>query len=177
MLGNTRSAALAALLLMVPGTPAAAQGPGAAERTGAGGQQPAPASASASTEAPPAAAATAPGYAYDPRGRRDPFVSLVKRGGDRKSAGTHPAGLPGLLIGDVIVKGIVRDRSGFIAMIQGPDSKQTFIVRSGEKLMDGVVKAITADGVVFSQDVNDPLSLVKQKEIRKSVRATDGGRG
>jgi hypothetical protein len=62
-------------------------------------------------------------------------------------------------------------------MIQGPDSKQTFIIRSGQKLMDGTVKAITADGVVFSQDVDDPLSMVKQKEIRKTVRATDGGRG
>ena len=42
--------------------------------------------------------------------------------------------------------------------------------------MDGTIKAITADGVVFSQDVNDPLSLVKQKEVRKPVRSADGGR-
>ena len=77
----------------------------------------------------------------------------------------------------MIVKGIVRDRSGFIAMVQGPDTK-TFIVRSGDKLMDGTVKSITADTVVFSQDVNDPLSLVKQREVRKAVRPTEGvGRG
>ena len=63
-----------------------------------------------------------------------------------------------------------------MVMIQGPDTK-TFIVRSGEKLMDGTVKAITADSVVFSQDVNDPLSMVKQKEIRKTVRSASGGRG
>ena len=61
-------------------------------------------------------------------------------------------------------------------MIQGPDTK-TFIVRSGEKLMDGTVKAITADSVVFSQDVNDPLSLVKQKEVRKSLRSGEENRG
>ena len=42
--------------------------------------------------------------------------------------------------------------------------------------MDGTVKAITADSVVFSQDVNDPLSMVKQKEVRKTVRPADGGR-
>ena len=114
-------------------------------------------------------------YSYDPQGRRDPFVSLLARGSDPGSATTRPAGLPGLLISEVAVKGIVRDRSGFIAMVQGPGTK-TFIVHTGDKLMDGTIKAITADTVVFSQDVNDPLSMVKQKEVRKTVRSADGGR-
>jgi Tfp pilus assembly protein PilP len=121
------------------------------------------------------AAAPAPPYSYDPQGRRDPFLSLVARGSDPGSAASRPAGLPGLLIAEVAVKGIVRDRSGLIAMVQGPGTK-TFIVHPGEKLMDGSVKAITDDSVVFSQDVNDPLSMVKQKEVRKMVRSADGGR-
>ena len=61
-------------------------------------------------------------------------------------------------------------------MIQGPDNK-TYVVKAGDRLMDGTVKSIVQDAVVFSQDVNDPLSLVKQKEIRKSLRSTEGGRG
>lgn len=132
-----------------------------------------PQDAAADDPAPP----PAQGYSYDPAGRRDPFVSLLRRGADPRSTDTRPSGVPGLLIGEVTVKGIVRDRSGFIAMIQGPDNKQTYIVRTGEKLMDGTVKAITADAVVFSQDVNDPLSMVKQKEIRKTIRPADAGRG
>lgn len=136
---------------------------------------PGPAAPAAQTAAPPALESAA--YTYDPAGRRDPFVSLLARGTDTRSTSNRPAGTAGLLIGEITVKGIVRDRSGFIAMIQGPDTKKTFTVRSGEKLMDGTVKAITADTVVFSQDVNDPLSLVKQKEIRKNVRSADGGRG
>jgi Tfp pilus assembly protein PilP len=120
--------------------------------------------------------APAPAYSYDAQGRRDPFVSLLSRGTEERPSGARPSGIHGLMIGEVTVKGIVRDRTGFIAMIQGPDTK-TFIVRSGEKLMDGTVKAITADSVVFSQDVNDPLSMVKQKEVRKTVRSSDGGRG
>ena len=131
------------------------------------------------SEKPPTPAVAPPaqegqGYTYDPAGRRDPFVSLLRRGADPRTSGSRPAGVPGLMIGEVTVKGIVRDRSGFIAMIQGPDTKQTFIIRPGEKLLDGTVKAITADAVVFSQDVNDPLSMVKQKEIRKTVRPADG---
>jgi hypothetical protein len=59
-------------------------------------------------------------------------------------------------------------------MIEAPD-KKTYIVRNGQKLMDGSIKSITADSVVFSQDVSDPLSLVKQREVRKGVRSTDRG--
>jgi type IV pilus assembly protein PilP len=130
----------------------------------------------ASKAADQKAAPERPAYTYQPEGRRDPFISLLARGSDPASAASRPPGVPGLLINEVIVKGIVRDKSGFIAMIQGTDTK-TFIVHSGEKLMDGMVKSITADTVIFSQDVNDPLSLVKQREVRKAVRPLDEQRG
>ena len=146
-------------------------------QTPAPNPQPAQAAKPAPAQAP--APPPPPAYTYEPEGRRDPFVSLLARGSDPTSAASRPPGLPGLLINEVIVKGIVRDRTAFIAMIQGPDTK-TFIVRSGDKLMDGTVKSITADTVVFSQDVNDPLSLVKQREVRKAVRPLEdqrGGRG
>ena len=93
-----------------------------------------------------------------------------------KPTGARPAGVAGLLINEIGIKGIVRDHSGFIAMVQGPDNR-TYVIRAGDRLMDGTVKAIVQDAVVFSQDVNDPLSLVKQKEIRKNMRSPEGGRG
>ena len=113
------------------------------------------------------------GYSYAPEGRRDPFVSLVGRGSDPKQGGDRAAGIPGLLVSEITVKGVIRGRSGYIAMIQSPDNK-TYIVRSGDKLLDGAVKTITQDGVVFSQDVNDPLSLVKHREVPKRVRGSEG---
>ena len=115
-------------------------------------------------------------YSYRAEGRRDTFVSLVGRGTDARPAGSRPAGVAGLLINEINIKGIVRDGSGFIAMVQGADNR-AYVVRAGDRLMDGTVKAIVEDAVVFSQDVNDPLSLVKQKEIRKNLRSTGGGRG
>ncbi len=135
----------------------------------------APARPSPTTGRPAPASDPTPPYSYNPAGRRDPFVSLLSRGSDPGSATNRPAGLAGMMIVEVSVKGIIRDRSGYIAMIQGTGPK-TFTVRAGEKLMDGTVKAITADTVVFSEDVNDPLSMVKQKEVRKTVRPADGGR-
>jgi hypothetical protein len=128
---------------------------------------------------PPAAGAqTAPpkqgagaAYSYDPSGRRDPFVSLTSRGGDvPASAGARPPGLPGLLVNEITVKGVLKSpKGGFIALVQAPDAR-TYIAHAGDKVLDGTVKAITTDAVVFSQDVNDPLSLVKQREVRKSIR-------
>lgn len=154
--------------------------PGAGAALGTQAPQPQPAQPPAGSAKPPQsqqpAAPEAPAYTYQPEGRRDPFISLLARGSDPGSAASRPAGLPGLLINEVVVKGIVRDKSGFIGMIQGPDTK-THIVRAGDKLMDGTVKSITADTVVFSQDVSDPLSLVKQREVRKAVRPVEGGRG
>ena len=47
----------------------------------------------------------------------------------------------------------------------------------GERLLDGAVKSITADTVIFAQDVNDPLSTVKQKEVRKALRSVEEDRG
>jgi type IV pilus assembly protein PilP len=145
------------------------------------GQPPAPpsgvpASASAPTEQNAKPAEAGAPFTYNPEGRRDPFVSLIGRGNDPKTQGARPAGIPGLLINEVSVKGIVRNSTGFVALIQGPDNK-TYVVKAGDRLMDGSVKSIVQDAVVFSQDVNDPLSLVKQKEIRKVLRSAEGGRG
>jgi len=111
------------------------------------------------------------GYSYDPAGRRDPFVSLTARGGELPpGAGARPAGVPGLLVNEITVKGVLKSpKGGFIALVQAPDGR-TYIVHAGDKVLDGTVKAITTDAVVFSQDVNDPLSLVKQREVRKSIR-------
>jgi Tfp pilus assembly protein PilP len=161
-----RLTGLAAVWLSAFSTLAGAQGQPATK-------PPAPTGTSATAPAQPAPAV--PPYTYDALGRRDPFVSLLTRGSDPQAASSRPAGLAGVTISEANVKGIVRDRSGLIAMIQGTGTK-TFIVRAGERLMDGSVKAIAADSVVFAQDVQDPLSMVKQKEVRKTVRSADGGR-
>lgn len=148
-----------------PSAPAGAQG--ATPAPGAPATQGAPAPQGA-TGAPQT---TGPGYSYEPGGRRDPFVSLLGRGGDVPASGaSRPQGLAGMLIGEVTVKGVMKTTKGdFIALLQSPDN-HTFIAHSGDKVLDGAVKTITAAEVVFTQDVNDPLSLVKQREVRKAIR-------
>jgi Tfp pilus assembly protein PilP len=136
-----------------------------------------PAPAAPAAEDDKAGAPGARGYSYNPEGRRDPFVSLLDRGSsDLKSATTsRPEGLAGLFVGDIAIRGVLLSRGAYSALIQAPDDK-TYTIRPGDKLFDASVKAITADAVVFVQQVTDPLSLVKQREIRKPLRLTEEGK-
>ena len=124
---------------------------------------------------PPAGPQLEPqGYAYNPEGRRDPFVSLLRRGADtqKPTLGARPQGLAGLETSEVTLKGIVTSQGGFVGIMQGADNK-TYIVRAGDKLFDGEVRVITQTDMVITQLVNDPLSLEKQREVRKVLRQTE----
>jgi type IV pilus assembly protein PilP len=136
-----------------------------------------PRSAPAAPAAPSAPAASSPAdsYRYNPEGRRDPFVSLIARGSDAKPSARHADGLAGVAVAEISVRGVLESHGGYVAIVQGPDNK-TYIARARDRLQDGAIRAITADGLVILQDVTDPLSLVKQKEVRKGLRASDEGK-
>lgn len=135
---------------------------------------PAPAGRGAGPAAPTTTAIEPQGYTYDPQGRRDPFVSLVRRGADAAAApaGARPPGLAGLTAAEVSFRGTLKGRDGFVAMVEGVD-KKTYLARAGDKLLDGTVRTITADTMVILQRVNDPLSLETEREVRKVLRQTE----
>jgi Tfp pilus assembly protein PilP len=114
-------------------------------------------------------------YRYDAAGRRDPFLSLIGTGFDPPSTGSRTEGAAGLTVGEISVRGIVQSRGTLIAMVQGPDNK-TYLVHQGDKFVDGTLKSITPEGLVFLQDVRDPLSLVTQREVRKPLRAAESAK-
>jgi Tfp pilus assembly protein PilP len=124
---------------------------------------------------PPAAKPTTPTaepYTYEAAGRRDPFLSLIGTGGEARATSKKADGAAGLSVGEVSVRGIVQSRGSLIAMIRGADNK-TYIVHQGDKLSDGTIKTITPQGLIVVQEVNDPLSLVKQREVRKLLRSLE----
>jgi len=141
-------------------------------------QTPAPA-APPTTQAPPQvpAPSTADTFTYNPDGRRDPFVSLLTKGGERHvpRPGQDLEGVAGLAVEELTVRGIVSSPTGLVAMVQSPDRK-TYLVRQNDKLLDGIVKSVTPEGLVILQEVNDPLSLVKQKEVRKMLHGNEEGK-
>lgn len=132
------------------------------------GQQPATPPA---TSPPPPAAEP---YTYDPAGRRDPFVSLLSRGIEPAS-GKKLTGLASLATAEVMVRGVMQSRNSYVALLSGPDGK-TYSARVNDRLLDGVIRSVTPQGIVIMQEVNDPLSLVKQREVRKGLRTAEDGK-
>ena len=172
------SAALATLCGMstafaqAPSKPA---GTPAAPTETAAAKAPAPAPAAPAATAPADAAATDPliepkGFTYSIEGRRAPFISLLRRGVETSAASAgRPAGLGGLGVSEITLRGTIRSSDGFVAIMQGADQK-AYIVRTGDRLADGTVRTISQNDVVIVQQVNDPLTLEKQREVRKVLR-------
>ena len=158
---------LAVLALALQATLAAAQAPGASPSPTAGTdlvknrleQEIAPAPGS---------------YVYTSQGRRDPFVSLLKPVSE-SGPGKRRPGMEGFLIQEVALKGIVKDAKGYTAMLLAPDNKSYFC-KVGQRLFDGVITAIDAATVTFRQEVTDPLSSVRSRDVKKTLYPSEEGR-
>jgi type IV pilus assembly protein PilP len=107
-------------------------------------------------------------YRYDPQGRRDPFQSLIGPA-PKLAPGQRPPGPPGFLIDEIKLQGVVRTKQqGLVAMVNGPDNKG-YLIRVGDKVLDGEVVRITPSSVVFRQEVNDPTRIERFREVVKDL--------
>jgi Tfp pilus assembly protein PilP len=173
----------AALAVALAGTARARQPAAPAPAAGAPAQaEAAPGSAPADATRPPLdVELETGGYAYNSGGRRDPFVSLQRPVAADRGPKTRKPGMEGFLIQEIALKGIVRTtgtgigvagKAGHIAMFLGADGKSYFVT-TGQRLYDGVITAVDATSVTFRQEVTDPLSPVKTREVRKSLYASE----
>jgi Tfp pilus assembly protein PilP len=158
---------IVAALLMVSATGALAQTKPAPAKP-----EPTPAPVEAAKPADQAAVPAAEAYTYAADGRRDPFLNLLALGAEPKATGQRTDGPTGLTVAEISVRGVVQSKGALVAMVQAPDSK-TYIMRPGDKLMDGTIKAVTTQGLVIVQEINDPLSIEKQREVRKLLRSLE----
>jgi Tfp pilus assembly protein PilP len=123
----------------------------------------------------PAAIAGPEEYSYKADGRRDPFIGLVAAAGSSAVAASGAKrgdGAAAFMVNEISVRGVMQSKSSFVAMIKGPDNK-TYLIHQGDKLADGVVKSVTSQGLVVLQDISDPLSAQKQREVRKLLRSLE----
>lgn len=107
-------------------------------------------------------------YRYDAQGRRDPFRSLIGPSKQNIERGDAPPGVPGFLIDELDLQGIVRTSRGYVATAKGPDNLG-YTLRAGDTLYDGEVLRVTADAVYFRQEVNDPTRIERQREVVKEL--------
>ena len=111
------------------------------------------------------------GFIYNPAGRRDPFISLAKpvTGDDATNRPRRP-GIEGFLLQETSLKGVVKTVDGWIAVLEGPDRKGYF-VRVGQRMHDGVVTSVDAGGLTFRQEITDPLSPAKSRDVRRLLNS------
>ena len=149
----------------------AGQTPQAATPAAAAAAPAATAAVSGAAPAAKVAESAAESYTYEADGRRDPFLSLTAAVESRAPL-TRAEGIAGIAVGELSVRGVLKSKGSLIAMVQGAD-KRAFVVHPGDQLFDGTIKAVTAEGLVIVQQVNDPLSLVNQREVRKTLRSVE----
>jgi len=109
-------------------------------------------------------------FSYDPAGRRDPFRSLLDgfEENEEGPAKARPPGLPGMMIEELRLGGIIQTPSGILAFVLGRDNV-SYIIRPGTKLFNGDVGEIQPKKVIFRKDVNDPNRNKQYEEVVREI--------
>lgn len=123
---------------------------------------------------PPPPLAVPPGYSYQPRGRRDPFVNPLPKtspeGVVEDKAVIRPDGLPGVLVSEVKLSGIIYSPVQTMKKAMLVVGRSTYFARQGDSLFDGVIKEIRPNEVVFAM----VSTTTKQPVNRETVVRTGG---
>jgi type IV pilus assembly protein PilP len=104
-------------------------------------------------------------YDYDPKGRRDPFRSLVKTTKKKavKKKGASP--MESFSVEEIKLLAIASDKDENYALIRLPNQK-TFTIRKGTVLglEGGKVEEITSEKIVIREYVKDYRGDIKPKD-------------
>jgi Tfp pilus assembly protein PilP len=119
----------------------------------------APPPGTAQTVAPPS------GFTYNPEGRRDPFKDLLTGRDMREKTAT---GEPQVFIDDLVLFGIVKNKTIFTAMIGMPQGFPMF-VKVGDKFTDGYVLSITESQVVLRKTHERGIPLIRPRDVIKEI--------
>ena len=105
------------------------------------------------------------------KGARDPFVSpIVER--PRIGANCTGSGRQCLFVGDISLQGVVRDSSGYIAVVAS--GVHTFFLHENDPLADGDVVRITKDAITLRQRSSDILGRPQVHEVTKKLGVPAG---
>ncbi|HEX7330821.1 MAG TPA: hypothetical protein VF290_04930 [Pyrinomonadaceae bacterium] len=90
---------------------------------------------------------------------------------ERNLAGPQPDGIPGLLIDEIDLVGIVRSNKGYVAQVKHRTQSKSYLLKEGDQLYDGDVVSINRREVVFKQVVQDPTASKPFREVVKTLES------
>jgi Tfp pilus assembly protein PilP len=102
---------------------------------------------------------------YDSEGRRDPFKDLLA-GSEVDERGEE--GVGSYMIGDIVLIGIVKIKTKYIAIINGPQGFP-YQIKVGDKFANGFVLTIDDAKVVFRQTEDRGVPLTRPRDITKEI--------
>ena len=103
---------------------------------------------------------------YNPAGRRDPFLDLLRERDVQTSASID--GIPQIYIDDVVLIGIVKARGQLTAIINGGQGFPYYI-KTGEKFADGFVRLIEESRVIFRKTHERGRPLLEPTDVIKEI--------
>ncbi len=129
-------------------------------------------------KAPEEKKAVSEAYSYDPKGRRDPFLSIIEASKREKEVEKKKRGLKpseAYDVGDIRVIAIAKDRNRYYAMIQLPDKKY-FTIREGMTLglYGGKVVRITPNSVVVREMIRNYKGELQPRDTILKLRKEEG---
>lgn len=125
----------------------------------AGGQESAPAAAA------PARTDTRP-QADPGKGKRDPFQSIVSKGGKPTVLCTG-TGKACMAPSQAELKGVAKTQEGYIAMVAS--GQKTYFLRLNEPVLNGYVLKITGDSITFRENVVDNVGRTSSRDVVKRI--------
>jgi len=110
-------------------------------------------------------------YAYEPRGRRDPFVPLTDVIKERPHKKKGSTAIEDVDVEEIRVIAIAWDSKQYYAMITLPD-KKSYTIRKGMTLglYGGKVSEITKDSVIILEQIKDYKGQLKTKDTILKLR-------
>lgn len=113
-------------------------------------------------------------YAYDAKGKRDPFLSLVTMLKPERRKGSTPFESYG--VDEINLLAIAWDDQKYYALIMLPD-KKSYTITEGMKLglFGGKVQKITKDMIVIREYIKDYRGDLKPKDSILRLRKEEGG--
>jgi len=106
-------------------------------------------------------------YRYDPRGRRDPFRSLLVVN-PTSNIPCEKGTIGCLSWEDITLQGIWKVKGIFVTQILAKNG-DVYWVRTGDSLFDGQVTKIGMNCVYFKQKVNDPTKINPFRDVERCL--------
>ena len=109
-------------------------------------------------------------YNYDPKGRRDPFLSLIQEAKEKpRKKGATP--VENFDVSEIRLIAIAWDSKQYYAMITLPDNK-SYTIRKGVVLglYGGRVEGITKDSIIIRETLKDYKGQIKTKDTILKLR-------